>query len=66
MVHKNVRRLLNITVPNCMVIYCANSGQTKIDHFKFRVELIQALLTAHGSGSARKFQRHYSTDKNVP
>ena len=27
-----------------MVICCANSGQTKIDHFKFRVELVQALL----------------------
>ena len=40
---KLFRRLLNITVLNCMVICCANSGQTKIDHFKFRVELVQAL-----------------------
>jgi len=59
-------RLLNITVLNCMVICCTNSGQTKTDHFKFRVELVQALLTAHGSGSVRKFQGHHSTDKNVP
>jgi len=27
-----------------MVICRANSGQTKIDHFKFRVELVQTLL----------------------
>jgi len=62
---KLFRRLLNITVLNCMVICRAISGQTKIDHFKFRVELVQALLTAHGSGSVRKFQGHHSTDKNV-
>jgi len=39
-------------------------GQTKIDHFKFRVELVQALLIEHGS--VRKFQGHHSTKKNVP
>ena len=49
-----------------MVVCRANSGHTKIDHFKFRVELVQALLTEHGSGSVRKFQGHHSTDKNVP
>ena len=49
-----------------MVICRANSGQTKIDHFKFRVELVQALLIEHGSESFRKFQGHHSTDKNVP
>jgi len=45
---KLFKRLLNITDLNCMVICCANSGQTKIDHFKFRVELVQALLIEHG------------------
>jgi len=49
-----------------MVICRANSGQTKIDHFKFGVELVQALLTEHGSGSVRKFQGHHSTDNNMP
>ena len=49
-----------------MVICGANSGQTKIDHFKFRVELVQALLIEHQSGSVNKFQGHHSTDKNVP
>jgi len=48
-----------------MVICRANSGQTKIDHFKFRVELVQALLIEHGSESVRKIQGHHSTDKNV-
>ena len=63
---KLFRRLLNITVLNCMVICRANSGQTKIDHFKFRVELVQALLIEHQRESVRKFQGHHSTDKNVP
>jgi len=49
-----------------MVICCANSRQTKIDHFEFRVKLVQALITEHGSESVRKFQGHHSTDKNVP
>ena len=61
-----VFRLLNITVINCMVIRRASSGQTKTDHFKFRVEVVQALLIEHGSESVRKFQGHHSTDKNVP
>ena len=52
---KLFRRLLNITVLNCMVICRANSGQTKIDHFKFRVELVQALLNEHQRESVRKF-----------
>jgi len=33
---KLFRRLLNITVLNCMVICGTNSGQTKIDHFKLK------------------------------
>ena len=61
---KLFRRLLSITVLNCMVICCANSGQTKIDHFKFRIELVQALIE-HRSESVRKFQGHHSTDKTV-
>ena len=35
-----------------------------IDHFKFRVELVQALLIEHQSESVRKFQGHHSTEKN--
>jgi len=60
---KLFRRLLNTTVLNCMVICRANSGQIKIDHFKFRVELVQALLIEHGSESVRQFQGHHSTEK---
>jgi hypothetical protein len=48
-----------------MVICRANSGQIKIDHLKFRVELVQALLVEHGSESVRNFQGHHFTDKNV-
>ena len=46
-----------------MVICRANSGQIKTDRFKFRVELVQALLTEHGSESVRKFQGHHSIEK---
>ena len=63
---KLFRRLLNIAVLNCIVICCTNSGQTKIDHFKFRVELVQALLTEHGSESVGKFQGRHSIYKAIP
>ena len=63
---KLFRRLLTVTVLNCMVICYANSGQTKIDHSKFTVELVQALLFEHESESVRKFQGHHSTGKNEP
>jgi hypothetical protein len=49
-----------------MVICHANSGQTKIEHFKCRVELVKALLIEHGRESVRNFQGHHSSDKNVP
>ena len=38
----------------------------RTEHFKFRMELVQALLIEHGSESVRKFQDHYPTDKNHP
>jgi hypothetical protein len=58
--------LLNSTILNCKVIRNTNSGQTKIGRFKFRVELVQALLKEHGSEIVRDFQGHHSTDINVP
>jgi hypothetical protein len=39
-----------------MVICHANSGQNKIDHLKFRVELVKALLKEYGSEIVRDFQ----------
>jgi hypothetical protein len=60
------RRLLNTTVLNCMVICRANSGQTKIDHFKFRVEMVEALLIENQNESVWKILGHHSTAKNVP
>jgi hypothetical protein len=48
-----------------MAICHANSRQIKIDHFKFRLELVQALLIEHGSESVRNSQGCHSTDKNV-
>jgi len=41
------RRLLIGTIPNCMIMCHANLGQSIIDNFKFRVDLVQALLTEH-------------------
>jgi hypothetical protein len=46
-----------------MVICRKISGQTKRDHFKFTVELVQALLNEHASESVTKFQYHHSTEK---
>ena len=46
-----------------MVICRANSGQAKMDHFKLRVELVQALLIEPQSESVTKFQGHHSTEK---
>jgi hypothetical protein len=63
---KMFRRLLNVIIVNCMRICHANSGQSKMDHFKFRVDLVQALLIEHGSETERKVQCHHSIDKNVP
>ena len=63
---KMFRRLHNVTIVNCLIRCCANSGQSKIDHFKFIVDLVQALLTEHGSEIERKVQGRLSTDKNVP
>jgi len=48
-----------------MVICRANSGQTKIEQVKFRVELLQALLIENGSESVKKYQGRRSTDKNM-
>jgi hypothetical protein len=48
-----------------LIICYANSGQSKIDHFKFRVNLVQALLIEHGREIERKVEGHHSTYKNV-
>ena len=37
----------------------------QIDRFKFRVELVQAILIEHESESVRKFQGHHSTEKKA-
>ena len=60
------RTLLNVTILNCMIICCASSGQNKMEHFKFRVDLIQALLIERGSETDRTVQGRHSSDKNVP
>ena len=56
---------LHGTHSHSFVYISTTSGANVIDHFKFRVELVQALLIEHGSESIRKFQGHHSTDKNV-
>jgi hypothetical protein len=63
---KMFRRLLSVTILSCSIICCANSGQSKIANFKFRVDLVQSLLIENGSEIERKVQGHHSSDKNVP
>ena len=41
---KMFMRLHNETNLNCIIICHANSGQFKIEHFKLKVDLVQALL----------------------
>jgi hypothetical protein len=41
------RRIFIGTILNCMIICLANSGQSIIDNFKFRVDLVLALLMEH-------------------
>jgi hypothetical protein len=36
-----------------------------MDHFKFRVDLVQAVLIEHGSEIGRKVQGRYSSEKNM-
>ena len=48
------RKLLTDTLLNCVIIYSTNSGHPKIHHFKFRVDLILAVLIEHGGGGERK------------
>jgi hypothetical protein len=60
------RRLLNATVMNSMIIFMKNSSQTKSDHSKFGVDLVQALLVRHGKGVERKVSGRHSTDETVP
>jgi hypothetical protein len=60
------RRLLNATILNSMVICKPNTQRKGIDHFKFRVDMVQALLVQHGAGVERKVPRRHSMDNTVP
>jgi hypothetical protein len=66
MVNQNVQTLLNATILNFMIIFRKNSPQTKTDHLKFRLDLVQTLLFEHVSGVERKVPGCHCTDKTVP
>jgi hypothetical protein len=55
-------RLLSNTIPNHMITCHANSGQSKIDHFKFLVDPVQARLVEQGIELKTKVQSHHSTN----
>ncbi|PSN42879.1 hypothetical protein C0J52_17995 [Blattella germanica] len=59
-------RLLNVTILNTMIICRENSPHHKIDHFNFRVDLVEALLVEHEGGIERKVPGFHSTDNRVP
>jgi hypothetical protein len=44
---KMFRRLLNATILNTIVICRANLQEKLIEHLKFRIDMIQALLIQH-------------------
>jgi hypothetical protein len=60
---KMFRILLNVTILNCLLICRANSGQSQTDHFKFTVDLVQALLIEQGREIDRKVQGCHFNDK---
>jgi len=66
MVHKAVKEITQYCSSKLYGNMLRKFRTDQMDHFKFRVELVQALLIEHGSESVRKFQGHHSTDKNVP
>jgi len=49
-----------------MITCHANSGQSKIDHFKFIVDLVQAPLDEQGNEIKIKVQSHHSTNNICP
>jgi hypothetical protein len=63
---KLFQKLLNATILNSMIICKANSPGIKIDHLKYRVDLVQALFVDHGGRVERKVPGRHSTDKTVP
>ena len=66
---KLFRRLLNITILNGMVICRANSGQAKIDHFKFRVELVHSfsnLSDDRSKASSKMIPPHSAIQSLLP
>ncbi|XP_021918752.1 piggyBac transposable element-derived protein 4-like [Zootermopsis nevadensis] len=63
---KMFMRLLNATILNSMIICRANSPGIEVEHLKYRVDLVQALLVEHGGGVERNVPGRHSTDKTVP
>jgi hypothetical protein len=63
---KIFRRLLSATILNSMVICRANSQWKRIDHLKFRTDMVQAPLVQHGGGVQRKVRGRHSMDNTVP
>jgi hypothetical protein len=49
-----------------MTICRENSLGTKTDHLKYRVNLVQAFLVEHWSGTGTKVPGTHSTDRTLP
>jgi hypothetical protein len=58
-------RLLNATILNPMVICRANSQGIRIDHLKFRIDMVQTLFVQYG-GVKRKVTGCHSMNNTVP
>ncbi|XP_068082003.1 piggyBac transposable element-derived protein 4-like [Anabrus simplex] len=72
---KLFRRLIKVAILNAMIICRRNSPETRIDHLKFRMDVVtilscynvvQALLVEHSGTFERKVPGRHSSDKNVP
>ncbi|XP_071057565.1 piggyBac transposable element-derived protein 4-like [Onthophagus taurus] len=61
---KLFRKLLNVSILNSFIIYKRNKQQ-KVDHLKFRVQLVEQIFAKYVNEVQRKVPCRHSQDKNV-
>jgi hypothetical protein len=62
---KLLRRLLNTSILNAMIIYRGNTGKS-IDQLPFRIQLTEGLFVKYVNAVEHKVLGRYSSDNTVP
>jgi hypothetical protein len=60
------RRLLNLTILNSMAMCRANSQGKRVDHWKFLIDMVLAVLKQHGGAVERKVPVRHPMENRVP